>query len=96
VIALLGSSLLHVTTCICRQMHLGCAAEANHRKCGQVAQIGWGLARRPGWRPEIVLAEEGLLDRASIYGTVIHPESLRIAESGTYDLDRSRASARAI
>jgi chemotaxis protein methyltransferase CheR len=36
----------------------------------------------------IVLAEEGLLDRALIYATDIHPESLRIAEAGVYELDR--------
>lgn len=36
----------------------------------------------------IVLAEEGLLDRAMIYATDISPESLRIAEEGVYDLAR--------
>lgn len=36
----------------------------------------------------IVLAEEGLLDRAQIYATDIHPESLRAAEAGVYAIDR--------
>lgn len=36
----------------------------------------------------IVLAEEGLLDRTLIYATDIHPQSLRIAQSGVYPLDR--------
>lgn len=36
----------------------------------------------------ILLAEEGLLDRALIYATDIHPESLRIAQDGVYDLER--------
>ncbi len=36
----------------------------------------------------IVLAEEGLLDRTLIYATDIHPESLKAAEAGVYDLDR--------
>jgi chemotaxis protein methyltransferase CheR len=36
----------------------------------------------------IVLAEEGLLDRTLIYATDIYPESLRIARSGVYPLDR--------
>jgi len=36
----------------------------------------------------IVLAEEGLLDRALIYATDIHPESLRIAQAGVYELAR--------
>lgn len=36
----------------------------------------------------IVLAEEGLLDRAQIYATDIHPESLRAAEAGVYAMDR--------
>lgn len=36
----------------------------------------------------ILLAEEGLLDRSLIYATDIHPESLRIAEEGIYDIDR--------
>jgi len=36
----------------------------------------------------IVLAEEGLLERTLIYATDINPDSLRTAESGTYDLDR--------
>jgi len=36
----------------------------------------------------ILLAEEGLLDRTLIYATDIHPESLRMAQSGVFDLDR--------
>jgi chemotaxis protein methyltransferase CheR len=36
----------------------------------------------------IVLAEEGLLDRALIYATDINPESLRAAQAGVYELDR--------
>ncbi|HEY3499926.1 MAG TPA: CheR family methyltransferase [Polyangiaceae bacterium] len=36
----------------------------------------------------IVLAEEGLLGRAQIYGTDIHPESLRVAAEGVYPVDR--------
>ena len=36
----------------------------------------------------IVFAEEGLLDRTLIYATDIHPESLRAAEAGVYDLER--------
>jgi len=36
----------------------------------------------------IVLAEEGLLDRTLIYATDIHPDSLRIAQGGVYDLER--------
>jgi chemotaxis protein methyltransferase CheR len=36
----------------------------------------------------VLLAEEGLLDRTLIYATDIHPESLRIAQSGVYELDR--------
>jgi chemotaxis protein methyltransferase CheR len=36
----------------------------------------------------ILFAEEGLLDRCLIYATDIHPESLRIAEAGVYDLGR--------
>jgi chemotaxis protein methyltransferase CheR len=36
----------------------------------------------------IVLAEEGLLDRTLIYATDIHPESLRAAQAGVYELDR--------
>jgi chemotaxis protein methyltransferase CheR len=36
----------------------------------------------------IVLAEEGLLDRALIYATDIHPDSLRIAQEGVYEPDR--------
>src|SRR5262249_45875674 len=36
----------------------------------------------------ILLAEEGLLDRTLIYATDIHPESLRVAGQGIYDLER--------
>ena len=36
----------------------------------------------------IVLLEAGLLDRALIYATDIHPESLRIAEAGVYATER--------
>lgn len=36
----------------------------------------------------IVLAEEGLLGRATIYATDINSESLSIAESGIYSVDR--------
>ena len=36
----------------------------------------------------IVLAEEGLLDRTLIYATDIHPDSLRIAQGGVYDVER--------
>lgn len=36
----------------------------------------------------IVLAEEGLLERTQIYATDIHPESLRIAADGMYEIDR--------
>jgi chemotaxis protein methyltransferase CheR len=36
----------------------------------------------------IVLAEEGLLDRAVIYATDINAESLRIAEAGIYAVER--------
>jgi chemotaxis protein methyltransferase CheR len=36
----------------------------------------------------IVLAEEGLLPKTLIYATDIHPESLRTAEEGVYDMER--------
>jgi chemotaxis protein methyltransferase CheR len=36
----------------------------------------------------ILLDEEGLLDRAQIYATDIHPESLRAAHDAVYDRDR--------
>lgn len=36
----------------------------------------------------ILLEEEGLLDRTLIYATDIHPESLRVAEAGVYDIGR--------
>lgn len=36
----------------------------------------------------IVLAEEGLLDRTTIYATDIYPESLRVGEAGVYELAR--------
>jgi hypothetical protein len=52
-IGLLGSSL-HVTTCINRQKHLRCSAEADHREQGHTAQIGQGFERRPSSRPATV------------------------------------------
>jgi chemotaxis protein methyltransferase CheR len=36
----------------------------------------------------ILLAEEGLLERTQIYATDIHPDSLRVAKTGIYRLDR--------
>ena len=36
----------------------------------------------------ILLAEEGLLERTLIYATDIHPESLRRAPAGVYDVER--------
>jgi chemotaxis protein methyltransferase CheR len=36
----------------------------------------------------ILLAEEGLLDRALIYATDINPDSLRVAQAGVYATDR--------
>jgi chemotaxis protein methyltransferase CheR len=36
----------------------------------------------------IVLAEEDLLDRTLIYATDIHPDSLRVAQAGVYELAR--------
>jgi chemotaxis protein methyltransferase CheR len=36
----------------------------------------------------IVFAEEGLLERAQIYATDIHPASLRMAQAGVYAIDR--------
>ncbi len=36
----------------------------------------------------ILLEEEGLLGRTLIYATDIHPESLRVAEEGVYDVAR--------
>lgn len=36
----------------------------------------------------ILFAEEGLLDRTLIYATDIHPESLRTASEGMYDIGR--------
>ena len=36
----------------------------------------------------ILLHEEGLLSRAQIYATDIHPDSLRIAQDGVYDTER--------
>jgi chemotaxis protein methyltransferase CheR len=40
------------------------------------------------WSLAILLAEEGLLDRTLIYATDINSDSLKIAETGIYDLDR--------
>jgi chemotaxis protein methyltransferase CheR len=40
------------------------------------------------WSLAIMLAEEGLLERALIYGTDINPVALKMAESGIYPLDR--------
>jgi chemotaxis protein methyltransferase CheR len=42
----------------------------------------------------IVLHEEGLLERSLIYATDIDPESLRIAGTGTYALERVRGFSR--
>lgn len=38
----------------------------------------------------VILREEGLLDRAILYGTDISPQALRKAESGVYELSRVR------
>ena len=40
------------------------------------------------WSFAIMLAEEGLLDRALVYATDINADSLRAAESGVYPLER--------
>jgi chemotaxis protein methyltransferase CheR len=40
------------------------------------------------WSLAIVLAEEGLLDRAVLYATDINPQALRRAEAGMYPIDR--------
>ena len=40
------------------------------------------------WSFAILLAEEGLLDRALVYATDINGDSLRTAEAGVYPLDR--------
>ena len=40
------------------------------------------------WSLAIVLAEEGMLDRALIYASDINPDALRAAEGGIYALDR--------
>ena len=40
------------------------------------------------WSLTILLAEEGLLDRALIYASDINPDALRAAEAGIYALDR--------
>ncbi len=39
----------------------------------------------------IILREEGLLDRATLYATDINPETLHKAEQGLYSLDRLQA-----
>jgi chemotaxis protein methyltransferase CheR len=39
----------------------------------------------------IILAEEGLYDRASIYATDLNEDSLAVARAGAYPLDRLRA-----
>ncbi|NMK45417.1 CheR family methyltransferase [Achromobacter sp. Bel] len=39
----------------------------------------------------ILLAEEGLLERAMIYATDINPHALRTAEQGVFDMDRVAA-----
>jgi len=40
------------------------------------------------WSLAILLEEEGLLDRTTVYATDINPESLKVAEAGVYALDR--------
>lgn len=40
------------------------------------------------WSLAILLDEEGLLERTTIYATDINPEALKLAEAGVYDLDR--------
>jgi len=40
------------------------------------------------WSLAILLEEEGLLDRTTIYATDINPEALKLAEAGVYALDR--------
>ena len=40
------------------------------------------------WSFAILLAEEGLLDRALVYATDINADSLRVAEAGVYPLER--------
>lgn len=40
------------------------------------------------WSLAILLAEEGLLERSLIYATDINPEALKLAEAGTFPLDR--------
>lgn len=40
------------------------------------------------WSFVILLAEEDLLERTIIYATDIHPEALRKADAGIYELDR--------
>lgn len=40
------------------------------------------------WSVAIMLAEEGLLERALIYGTDINPDALKAASAGIYAIDR--------
>jgi chemotaxis protein methyltransferase CheR len=40
------------------------------------------------WSLAILLEEEGLLERTTIYATDINPEALKLAEAGVYNLDR--------
>lgn len=46
------------------------------------------------WSLAILLHEEGLLDRAIVYATDIHPGALQAAQSGVYPLDRMAAFSR--
>ena len=47
------------------------------------------------WSLAILLAEEGLLERSIVYATDINAESLRIAQSGVYEIDRLATFSRA-